>query len=34
VEQLVGVFVLGAAQEGRHLQIHLLTKLAIQIDQI
>jgi hypothetical protein len=34
VEQLLGDFVLGAAQEGRHLQIHLRTALAIQIDQI
>jgi hypothetical protein len=34
MEQFVGVFLLVAAQEGKHLQIHLLTALAIQIDQI
>jgi hypothetical protein len=34
MEHLLGVFVLGAAQEGRHLQIHLLTALVIQILQI
>jgi hypothetical protein len=34
VEKILGVFVLVAAQERRHLQIHLITASTIQILQI
>jgi hypothetical protein len=34
VEQILGVFVLVATQEGRHLQIHFIRALTIQSLQI